>query len=148
MYYDPQATAAFVTHRGGSATPSQSSCDGIRDSTNREVLRTSMIDLVLAHGDNVSETVRTFRTSRRTVIKWIQLDGIRGAVVPASPFGQHLRLRLDEAGRPSSAAGRATLLPRSHNPVAVPQESPLEALTVLRINGNVSLRRRAGKEGD
>jgi hypothetical protein len=75
-----------------------------------------MIDFVLAHGDNVSETIWTFRTSRRTVIKWIQLDGIHGAVVPTSPFGQDLRPCLDEAGRTSPAAGRATVLPRSHNP--------------------------------
>jgi len=107
-----------------------------------------MIDFVLAHGDNVPETIWTFRTCRRTVIKWIQLDGIHGAVVPTSPFGQDLRRCFAEAGRASSPADRATVLPRSHNPVGVPQHSLLEALTVLRIDGNVSLRRRAGKEGD
>jgi hypothetical protein len=107
-----------------------------------------MIDFVLALGDKVSETIWTFRTSRRTVIKWIQLDGIDGAVVPTSWLDQHLRPCLDEAGWASSAAGTATLLPRSHNPVGVPQQSALEALTVLRIDGIVSLPRRAGKEGD
>jgi len=107
-----------------------------------------MIDFVLAHGDNVPETIWTFRTSRRTVIRRIQLDGIHGAVVPTSPFGQDLRRCSDEAGRVSSPPDRATVLPRSHNPVGVPQQSPLEALTVLRIDGIVSLPRGAGKKGD
>jgi len=46
--------------------------DRLRDSKDPESYRRSMIDFFLAHGENVSETARTFRTSRPTVLKWVQ----------------------------------------------------------------------------
>lgn len=46
--------------------------DRLRDSKDPESYRRSMIDFFLAHGENVSKTARTFRTSRPTVLKWVQ----------------------------------------------------------------------------
>jgi len=46
--------------------------DRLRDSKDPESYRRSMIDFFFAHGQNVSETARAFRTSRVTVLKWVQ----------------------------------------------------------------------------
>jgi hypothetical protein len=46
--------------------------DRLRDSKDPESYRRAMIDFFFAHGENVSETARTFRTSRPTALKWAQ----------------------------------------------------------------------------
>jgi transposase len=46
--------------------------DRLRDSREPEWYRRAMIDFFFAHGENVSETARIFRTSRPTVLKWVQ----------------------------------------------------------------------------
>ena len=44
----------------------------MRDSKDPESYRRLMIDFFFAHGENVSATARAFRTSRPTVLKWLQ----------------------------------------------------------------------------
>jgi transposase-like protein len=46
--------------------------DRLRDTREPECYRRSMVDFFFAHGENVSETARAFRTSRPTVLKWVQ----------------------------------------------------------------------------
>jgi transposase len=46
--------------------------DRLRDSREPECYRRAMIEFFFAHGQNVSETARAFRTSRPTVLKWVQ----------------------------------------------------------------------------
>ena len=53
-------------------TPNESYYERLRDSKNREAIRRAMVEFFLAHGENASLTARAFRTSRRTVIKWVK----------------------------------------------------------------------------
>ncbi|TKJ28959.1 MAG: hypothetical protein CEE40_10175 [Chloroflexi bacterium B3_Chlor] len=79
MWYNSSPSTTLVMHRGSFMTPSESYYDRIRDSKNPEVFRRAMIDFFFVHGENVSQTARAFRTSRPTVIKWVQRYRAHGA---------------------------------------------------------------------
>lgn len=53
-------------------TPNESYYERITDSRKPQGIRRAMIRFFLGHGENVSYTVRVFRTSRPTMTKWVK----------------------------------------------------------------------------
>jgi len=57
---------------GDTMTPNESYYERITDSRKPQGIRRAMIRFFLGHGENVSYTVRVFRTSRPTMTKWVK----------------------------------------------------------------------------
>jgi hypothetical protein len=64
--------------RGDAIIATEGYYDRLRDLRVPESYPRSMIDFLFARGENVSETARSFRTSRLTVTKWVQMFRMQG----------------------------------------------------------------------